>query len=64
MRSWSESLSRTKPATKHSISRPGMRVIKIFGTVYIHRSTGQIGDEQMAHHAHRGGSDDLVELET
>ena len=57
-------LNRMKPAMKHSISRPGMTVISLCGLVHIHRSAGQIGDEQMTHHTHRCRSDHFVELKT
>ena len=57
-------LSRTKPATKQSMSKPGITATNLCGIVDIHCAAGQIRDEQMAHHAHRRGSNNLVELKT
>ena len=44
--------------------RPGDKVRQTPRIIDVHRPTGQVRDEQMAHHAHGRRSDDFVELKS
>ena len=43
--------SRMKPATMHNIKSAGIRVNEILRIIDVHRTAGEIADEQVAHYA-------------
>ena len=63
-RSHGRNFEKNKTGNEAEHEQPRHHRNQFFRTSGIHRSACQIGDEQMAHHAHGRRGDDLVELES